>query len=204
MGAKINEYPYEITSIGANDYFDSDAWNGANYQSAKLSGANLKAQVEAWAGAKNYGSFYDNSTQSCASGTIKAMEVNNSDSFNSGVFVGIDINGKPTLFTVSDAGVYNVQFSAQLNRTSGGSSKTVSIWLRKNGVDIPFTATHVSVQANAGKLVAAWNFFVEIGATDSVQIMWSQDDSIDILYQAADLILPHPAIPSVIITINQL
>lgn len=204
MGIKINEYPYSISTIGANDYFDVDSFDGVGYQSAKLSGADMKAQVESWASAKNFGSFYDNSTQTCTSGTVKAMEVNNSDSFNNGVFVGIDINGKPTLFTVSDAGVYNVQFSAQLNRTTGGSSKTVSIWLRKNGVDIPFTATHVSVQANAGKLVAAWNFFVEIGATDSVQIMWSQDDSIDILYQAADLALPHPAIPSVIITINQL
>jgi len=203
MGAKINEYPNEITSIGALDYFDSDAWNGANYQTAKLSGANLKNQVQSWASERGFGSFFDTSTQTCASGTIKAMKVNNSDAFNSGVFVGIDIDANPTLFTVSNAGIYNIQFSAQLNRTSGGSSKTVSIWLRKNGVDIPNTATHVSVQANAGKLVAAWNFFVEIGATDSVQIMWSQDDAIDILYQAADLVLPHPAVPSVIITINR-
>lgn len=203
MGIKINEYPYEITSIGAGDYFDVDSFDGVGYQSAKLSGSNMKSQIESWVG-KCYGSFYDNSTQSCASGAIKAMETNVSDSFNNGVFVGYDINAKPTLFSVSNAGVYNVQFSAQLNRTSGGSAKTVSIWLRKNGVDIPFTATHVSVQANAGKLVAAWNFFVEIGSTDAIQIMWSQDDSIDILYQSEDLILPHPAIPSVIITINQL
>jgi hypothetical protein len=204
MGAKINEYPNEITSIGALDYFDSDAWNGSAYQSAKLSGANLKTQVEAWAGAKNYGSFYDNSTQTCASGTIKAMEVNNSDSFNNGVFVGTDIFANPTLFTVADAGVYNIQFSAQLNRTSGGSAQQVSIWLRKNGVDVPNTCTHVNVQANAGKLVAAWNFFIDIGATDSVQIMWSQNGAIDILQEAADLALPHPAVPSVIITINQI
>lgn len=203
MGAKINEYPYEITSIGANDYFDSDAWNGVNFQSSKLSGANLKNQVNAWVDNRGFGSFFDTSTQTCASGSIKAMKVNNSDTFNNGVFVGTDIDANPTLFTVSNAGVYNIQFSAQLNRTSGGSAKTVSIWLRKNGVDIPNTATHVSVQANAGKLVAAWNFFVEIGATDSIQIMWSQDDSIDLLYQAADTLIPHPAVPSVIITINR-
>ena len=203
MGAKINEYPNEITSIGALDYFDTDAWNGANYQTAKLSGANLKSQVENWA-TKSFGSFFDTTTQTCASGAIQAMKVNNSDTFNDGVFVGIDSFANPTLFTVANAGVYNVQFSAQLNRTSGGSTKTISIWLRKNGVDIPNTATHVNVQANAGKLVAAWNFFVEIGSTDSIQIMWSQDDAIDILYQSADLVLPHPAVPSVIITINQI
>lgn len=204
MGAKIHEYPNEITSIGALDYFDTDAWNGANYQTAKLSGANLKSQVESWASNKNFGSFYDTTTQNVTSGTITAMQLNNSDTFNNGVFVGTDINAKPTLFTVSDAGVYNVQFSAQLNRTSGGSSKTITIWLRMNGVDIPNTATHLTLQANAGKLVAAWNFFVQFGSTDSLQIMWSQDDAIELLYQSADLVLPHPAVPSVIVTINQI
>lgn len=204
MGAKINEYPNEITSIGALDYFDTDAWNGANYQTAKLSGANLKSQVEAWAGNKNLGSFFDTTTQSCATNAIEAMQVNNSESFNNGVFVGIDGFAKPTLFTVANAGMYNVQFSAQLNRTSGGSTKQISIWLRMNGVDIPNTATHLNVQANAGKLVAAWNFFVKFGAADSLQIMWSQNDSIELKHEPADIIIPHPAVPSVIITINQI
>lgn len=203
MGAKINEYPYEITTIGDNDYFDVDSYDGVAYQTSKLKGVNMKSQVETWA-TKSFGSFFDTTTQTCASGTIKAMQVNNSDTFNNGVFVGIDIDARPTLFTTSNAGVYNVQFSAQLNRTSGGSSKQVSIWLRKNGVDIDQTCTHLNVQANAGKLVASWNFFVEMGATDSLQIMWSQDDAIDLLYQSADLVLPHPSVPSVIVTINQI
>jgi len=203
MGIKINEYTNEIFAINDLDYFDSDAWDGVGFKSSKLSGANLKTQVQGWAG-KNFGSFYDSTTQTCASGTIQAMETASSDSFNNGVFVGTDIFVKKTLFSVADPGVYNVQFSAQFNRTSGGSSKTISIWLRKNGIDVPNTATHISVQANAGKLVAAWNFFIDIGSTDAIQIMWSQDDAIDILYQSADLALPHPAIPSVIVTINQL
>lgn len=203
MGIKINEYTNEITSIGAGDYFDVDAFDGIAYQSAKLSGSNMKNQMQSWV-EKSYGSFYDLATQSCPSGTIKAMETASSDSWNNGVSVNNDSFSRKTLFTAANAGVYNVQFSAQLNRTSGGSSKTVSIWLRKNGTDLANTATHVSVQANAGKLVAAWNFFIDLTPSDNFQIMWSQDDAIDILYQSADLILPHPAIPSVIITINQL
>jgi len=62
----------------------------------------------------------------------------------------------------------------------------------------------LNVQANAGKLVAAWNFFVDIETTDNIQICWSQNDSIDLLYEGEDLVLPHPAVPSVIVTINQL
>jgi hypothetical protein len=204
MGAKIHEYPNEITAIGALDYFDSDAWNGVNYQSAKISGANLKTQVQNWAGVKGLGSFFDSSTQTCASGTIKAMIVNSSDSWNNGVSVNNDSFVQKTLFTVANAGVYNVQFSAQLNRTSGGSAQVVSIWLRKNGTDVPNTATHVTMQANAGRLVAAWNFFIDMTDTDTIQIMWSQNGAINILAETADLALPHPAIPSVIVTINQL
>jgi hypothetical protein len=203
MGIKINEYTNEITSIGAGDYFDVDAFDGIAYQSAKLSGSNMKNQIESWVG-KCYGSFYDTTTQSCTSGTIKAMQTNNTDSWNNGVNVYNDGGGFPSVYRVNQKGTYNVQFSAQLNRTSGGSSKTVSIWLKINGVDVPNTATHVSVQANAGKLVAAWNFFIELDTTNDLQILWSQDDAIDLLYQSADLVVPHPAIPSVIITINQL
>jgi hypothetical protein len=203
MGIKINEYTNEIFAINDLDYFDSDAWNGVSYTSSKLSGANLKAQVEGWAG-KNLGSFFDSSTQTCASGTIKAMKVSSADSFNNGVSVANDSFSEKTLFSVSDSGIYNVQFSAQLNRTSGGSAQVISIWLRKNGTDIPNTATHVSMQANAGKLVAAWNFFVDMITTDSLQIMWSQNGAINLLAETPDLALPHPAIPSVIITVNQL
>jgi hypothetical protein len=203
MGIKINEYTNEIFAINDLDYFDSDAWDGVGFKSSKLSGANLKTQIEAWAG-KKFGSFYDSTTQTCASGTIQAMETASSDSFNNGVFVGTDIFAKKTLYSVADPGVYNVQFSAQLNRTSGGSSQTVSIWLRKNGTDVPNSATHVSLQANAGKLVAAWNFFIDIADTDKIQIMWSQNGAINLLAETPDLALPHPAIPSVIVTINQL
>ena len=203
MGAKINEYPYEITSIGANDYFDVDSWNGANYQSSKLSGNSLKTQVGNWVPQRVFGSFYDTTTQNCTSGTITAMQTNNSDTWNNGVSVSNDGIGNPSVYRVSKNGVYNVMFSAQLYRTSGGSAKTVTIWLKKNGVDVANTATNVNVQANAGRLVAAWNFFINIDTTDDLQIMWTQDDAIQLEYQTADGILPHPAVPSLIVTINE-
>jgi hypothetical protein len=203
MGIKINQYTNEIFAINDLDFFDSDAWDGVGYISSKLSGANLKTQVQSWAG-RSLGSFFDSTTQTCASGTIKALETATSDSFNNGVSVTNDTFSKPTLFRVANAGVYNVQFSAQLNRTSGGSAQVVSIWLRKNGTDVPNTATHVSLQANAGKLVAAWNFFIDMISTDTIQIMWSHNGAINILAESADLALPHPAVPSVIVTINQL
>ena len=122
----------------------------------------------------------------------------------SGVSVLYDIFAHPTKIAFPTAGVYNLQFSAQLQRTTGGSSKQVVIWLRVDGVDVLDTATHVTLQANATFLVASWNFFQRVTAGQYVQIMWTQDDAITIAYDAANLVVPYPATPSIILTVNKI
>lgn len=156
--------------------------------------------------ARNYGSFYDTTNQ-IASGNnqVDAMKLNSTDSSaTNGISIVNDSFGNPTKITVTKTSIYNIQFSAQLSRTTGGTSRQISIWLRKNGLDMPSTNTHISVQANANKLVAAWNFFVSLNAGDNVQLMWSvQDVAIQILYEAENLSIPHPATPSLIATITE-
>lgn len=111
-----------------------------------------------------------------------------------------------SIITPVYAGIYNIQFSAQIQRTTGGSSATVDIWLRSGGVDVPNTNTSVNVQANAGYLVASWNFFVAIdpeGLNYDAQIMWATTDTNVILQQQASTAV-HPATPSVILTVNKI
>lgn len=203
MGQKINEYPNEAFSIGAGDFFDMDKDMGGTYQTHKISGGVILDQM-AYSAVKYNGSFYSKNTQTCASGAIAAMEADSEFIVPNGVGILNDAFGKATLIQVSKYANYNIQFSAQLNRTSGGSSKQITIWLRKNGTDLDWSATHLTVQANQGKLVAAWNFFVRIDVGDSIQIMWTQNDAIEILAESSDLITPHPAVPSVIITVNEI
>lgn len=146
-----------------------------------------------------YGSFYSTQTQVPALETIYAITLNNTDAdATSGVSI-VD-NSK---ITVDATGVYNVQFSAQLYRSTGGTSKQAIIWLRKNGVDIPATSTHVTMQANATYLVASWNFFVKLNAGQNVQLMIWQDDAIELLYDPANVTVPYPATPSVILTVEK-
>lgn len=118
-----------------------------------------------------------------------------------------DAAGRTSYLTFTRAGVYNIAFSAQLWRTQGGSADTVSFWLRKNGVDVPMTNTDVTILANSSKLVAAWNFFVPVTCNtecDQYQLMWSYDNEYtNIWYQAPQLNPTRPAIPSVILTVNQ-
>jgi len=106
---------------------------------------------------------------------------------------------------VNDAGYYNVQFSAQLYRTAGSSSQHVDIWLRVNGTDLNDTNSRVNINDHSIYHVAAWNWFVLLSASDTVEIMWSTTAAtIELRSEVANLVIPHPATPSVIATINRI
>ena len=145
----------------------------------------------------HYGAFSDTTTQTAASiNTAYGMVFNTTDSSN-----GVSI-GSPTSRLVADfQGVYNVQFSAQLDKTSGGVGN-IYIWLRKNGTNVPNTSTTVAIQGSAARTVAAWNFITQLEPTEYVELMWATDDtSVRILAASATSV--WPAIPSVIATLTQ-
>ena len=105
--------------------------------------------------------------------------------------------------TMAKAGIYNIQFSAQLDKTDSGDD-TVQIWIRKNGNNVANTNTETTLVGNAGKHVAAWNFVVQASAGDYYEIAWhSADTSVFINYIAAASTPTRPAIPSVIVTVTQ-
>lgn len=143
-----------------------------------------------------YGSFYDTTTQTAAAiNTAYAMTFNTTD-----LSVGVTRGSPTSRIYVDRPNVYNVQFSAQLDKTAGGDA-LVWIWLRKNGVDVPDSAGQVRVQGNNSELLAAWNYLVQLNTGDYIEIMWEVDDtSIQILYDPATAV--HPAVPSVILTVT--
>lgn len=99
-------------------------------------------------------------------------------------------------------GVYDFKFSAQLDKTTGGTS-FVYIWARVNGTDVANSASQVRLQGKNAELVAAWNFMLNLVAADEVELMWSSDD-INTVILAAAAVAPVPAIPSVILTVNNI
>ncbi len=109
--------------------------------------------------------------------------------------------------TFTHPGVYNIAFSAQLWRTRGGDTSVISIWLKSNTGNVPLTNTDVTMQSNGQKLVAAWNFFVPVtcnGTCTTYQLMWSATkENSNLWYQAAQTNPARPAIPSIIVTVNQ-
>lgn len=145
---------------------------------------------------KRYGSFYDTTTQTAAViNTAYGMTFNTAD-----LSVGVTVGTPTSRIYVDTHNVYNIQFSAQLDKTAGGTAN-VWIWLRKNGVDVANSASQVRIQGNDAETVAAWNFLLDMNAGDYFELMWEVDDTtVQITSFAATAV--HPAIPSVILTVS--
>lgn len=144
---------------------------------------------------KHHISAYSTVTQT-NSATTNLISYNNID-----IAQGISINNA-TQITVTAGGVYNIQFSAQLDRTVNGTDQ-VTIWLLRNGVAIPWTASHVTLSgtAAAAKLIPAWNFLVAASAGDYFELAWSSaEPAVRLLADAAN----NPAVPSIILTMVQI
>jgi hypothetical protein len=140
-----------------------------------------------------YGSFYDTTTQSAAAiNTPYAMTLNSTAESNQ---IAVTNNSR---ITFKNRGTYNIQFSAQLDQSSG-ASHNIFIWFRKNGVDIDNSASVVAVQGSTAELVAAWNFVITVLGGDYIEIMWAVSNTA-VQIVAAPATAFCPAIPSVIAT----
>jgi hypothetical protein len=75
-----------------------------------------------------YGSFYDTTTQTAAViNTAYGITFNTTD-----LSYGVTVGSPTSRIYIDRPNVYNVQFSAQVDKTAGGVG-LVWIWLRKNG-----------------------------------------------------------------------
>lgn len=145
-----------------------------------------------------FGSFYDTTTQTNpVASTPNAMAVNTVVAQKGVVF----FDGSK--IRIPAAGVYNIQFSAQFEKTDAGTD-VVDIWLVKNGTNVTESNTQISLVGNNAKSVPAWNFILEFNANDYFQIFWSSPDTnVRILHTAATTGPVRPAVPSVILTVQQ-
>jgi hypothetical protein len=114
-------------------------------------------------------------------------------------YLGEAISIAGTQITPLYSGVYNFELSVEL--TSGSaSSKELSFWVRRSGVDIANTA-RLHVVAGSGEVDNfEYSFTLDLTAGQYVELMWATDDlNITIDYQAAAS--PRPAVPSTLLTV---
>lgn len=195
---KISQLPQKTTPMGASDLLEvSEAqFIPGAFVSKKMRRDKL---IETVVGNIPSGSFYENTTQTTTANTPTAMLISQTGFLNN-----IAISGT-TGMQVNDAGYYNVQFSAQVFRTTGSSSQHIDIWLRVNGTDVANTNSRLNVNDHSIYHVPAWNWFLYLAASEVVEIIWSTTTAtIELRAEVANLIIPHPETPSVIATINRI
>jgi hypothetical protein len=117
-----------------------------------------------------------------------------------GFVIEPDDLGKMCRVKALQDGVYNFQFSIQfVNNTN--SESYILLWLKKNGIDVDYSNSQITLKN--GGVIAAWNFFVQLNENEYIELHWvGSTGNIDILSSTS--IFGHPAIPSVIATINQI
>jgi len=149
-----------------------------------------------------YGAFQDGTDQTAANTTTAyAITFDTTDYSN-----GITLSNSSRL-NVSQAGIYNVQFSIQFKNTTNDSQDS-DVWFRKNGTDIAKSGSRfgLSPRKSSGDpshMIGALNYFVDLAENDYIQLMWRPSDvGVSIEQYPAGTSPTRPAIPSVIATVS--
>ena len=112
------------------------------------------------------------------------------------------VNG--SRFQVTSGGTYNLQFSLQLNKLQGGSAENIDIWLSKNGTNVDWSNTNITLANNNTLQVAAWNFVIPLNANDYLELKISVTSAQVVIFaEPAQTSPTRPGIPSSIITMTQ-
>lgn len=155
---------------------------------------------------RSFGSFSDITDQTGNVSTPTAVKFGTDEITGNGISVVTD-GSNLTRITFTDAGTYMVAPNLQF-ANSDTSDHDVRIWLRKNGTDVPRSATIVTVP-KAGDGGAAFFQIVlyeTVTAGQYVEIMWLPENvAVTLDYTAAVTGPPAvPAIPSAIVVAERI
>ena len=139
--------------------------------------------------------------QTLSSPTVSVPVAILQTTFSAGV--ALDATDK-TKVVFETAGIYNIQFSVQMV-SFDGTIDNVTLWFRKNGTDIPYSAGVATVPAIhggvAGTAIISWNLLESFNSGDYLQLMFSSDtgNTVCATYPAGTSPV-HPVSPSIILT----
>jgi hypothetical protein len=147
-----------------------------------------------------YGAFSSNQSQTTTANTATLMTLNTTDFTN-------DVSIATSKITVTNAGIYNLQFSVQMQSTDN-APQDVFIWLKQNGTDITGSTGKVGLPARKNPSdpfhsVIGWNYYLSMAANDYVQIYWSTTNAnVSIQFYAASGTPTKPSTQSVVATLS--
>lgn len=148
-----------------------------------------------------YGAFQNSATQALTLANTPYVVALNTTDFSNGVTLASN------QITVDQSGIYNVQFSLQFENTATHITE-VFVWLRKNGVDIPGTASEWAVTSVHGSIhgymIGACNFYVGIDAGEYIELVAvATDVGLNIeAYTASTSPFTRPSVPASVVTVS--
>jgi hypothetical protein len=147
-----------------------------------------------------YGAFQDVTNQTAAAiNTGYPMKLGITDLSNQ---VTVVSNSR---VTIANTGIYNIQWSGQFTNPTS-AEHDVTVWLRKNGVDVPGSAGIVLVPPKHGSAdghtLPSWNFLLDVVGGDYYEFVWSTvNTSVYLSFTSAGS--PPPSTASVVLTVTQ-
>jgi hypothetical protein len=149
-----------------------------------------------------YGQFWSNASQTVAStNTEYQFSFNNSDP-TSNVVLGTGASNSRII--INQTGLYNIQFSAQVDKAlGGGTTASAYIWFKKNGTAIPDSAGFVTLDQNL-QVVQSWNILANVAtAGDYYEIAYAASATVfSFPTIAGNVTVGYPASPSIIVTVT--
>jgi hypothetical protein len=150
-----------------------------------------------------YGEFYSTATQTVASpNTEYRFTFTNADAFNSNVTLGTGGNNSRVI--INQTGIYNIQFSAQVDKAlGGGTTASAYIWFKKNGTAVPHSTGFITLDQNL-QVVQSWNILADVTTVgDYFEIAYAASATVfSFPAIAANGAVGYPATPSIIVTVT--
>ena len=149
-----------------------------------------------------YGQFWSNLTQTVASAnTAYNFLLNNTDGHNN---IQLGTGASNSRIIINKTGLYNIQFSAQIDKTAGGGGATTAyIWFKKNGTAVPSTGGFFTLD-NTVQTVQSWNIMANVTtAGDYYEIAYAATNT---HYRfptlPGNVSIGYPESPSIIVTVT--
>lgn len=141
------------------------------------------------------GLFFSTATQTAAAANTGYPVTYTASYFGDGVSLA-----SGSRVVASYAGVFNFQFSAQLNSTNS-SSKDVFVWMRRNGTDIGYSTRKYTLAGTGQNVAITWDFDLDLDEDEYLEVIWATTD-VNVTLAATAPTAPHPGIASAVISVN--
>ena len=182
-------------------YSTGGTYNGGNIYITNNTGGTFTITGLTASGfsANYYGSFSDTTTQRVLSADTAIAWTYNTTELSNGISV---VNGSQ--IKVANKGVYEIGYSAQIEKTGVGTATDVTIWARINGNDVTRTSSTLGFANNNTYQLPFVSFMFEMNANDYVEFYFSSPSTLVQITTISGLTAPiRPVSPSVIIVAKQ-